>query len=229
MLSFRLFLWLRKCYLLHLRQWLFLPSVLLYRQRCSRCLYDCWCESNEQCCNSICISSFSSCSCSHASGVDWARNARTTTNVTVASSTVIANASVVCLLVPVRTSTNVDGARNAVIANASVVRLLVPAHTTTNVDGARNAEMGNAWIVRLVIIRPTTNVTLGRIVVGEFVPYTMVGATQLFQSLLSTRLSSSPSSFQSYSAAAVLVACTIFIVHPVLWSSPANSHNNKPY
>ena len=89
--------------------------------------------------------------------------------------------------------------------------------------------MGNALIVRLVIIRPTTNVTLGRIVVGEFVPYTMVGATQLFQSLLSTRLSSSPSSFQSYSAAAVLVACTIFIVHPVLWSSPANSHNNKPY
>ena len=44
-----------------------------------------------------------------------------------------------------------DGARNAVIANASVVRLLVPAHTTTNVDGARNAEMGNALIVRLVI------------------------------------------------------------------------------
>ena len=161
--------------------------------------------------------------------MDWARNARTTTNVTVASSTVIANASVVCLLVPVRTSTNVDGARNAVIANASVVRLLVPAHTTTNVDGARNAEMGNALIVRLVIIRPTTNVTLGRIVVGKFVPYTMVGAAQLFQSLLSTRLSSSPSSFQSYSAAAVLVACTIFIVHPVLWSSPANSHNNKPY
>ena len=174
--------------------------------------------------------------------MDWARNAvkanasevlllvpaRTTTNVTVASSTVIANASVVCLLVPVRTSTNVDGARNAVIANASVVRLLVPAHTTTNVDGARNAEMGNALIVRLVIIRPTTNVTLGRIVVGEFVPYTMVGATQLFQSLLSTRLSSSPSSFPSYPAA-VLVACTIFIVHPVLWSSPANSHNNKPY
>ena len=175
--------------------------------------------------------------------MDWARNAvkanasevlllvpaPTTTNVTVASSTVIANASVVCLLVPVRTSTNVDGARNAVIANASVVRLLVPAHTTTNVDGARNAEMGNALIVRLlVIVRPTTNVTLGRIVVGEFVPYTMVGATQLFQSLLSTRLSSSPS-FPSYPAAAVLIACTIFIVHPVLWSSPANSHNNKPY
>ena len=150
--------------------------------------------------------------------MDWARNAvkanasevlllvpaRTTTNVTVASSTVIANASVVCLLVPVRTSTNVDGARNAVIANASVVRLLV-------------------------IVRPTTNVTLGRIVVGVFVPYTMVGATQLFQSLLSTRLSSSPSSFPSYPAAAVLVACTIFIEHPVLWSSPANSHNNKPY
>ena len=176
--------------------------------------------------------------------MDWERNAvkanasevlllvpaPTTTNVTVASSTVIANASVVCLLVPVRMSTNVDGARNAVIANASVVRLLVPAHTTTNVDGARNAEMGNALIVRLlVIVRPTTNVTLGRIVVGEFVPYTMVGATQLFQSLLSTRLSSSPSSFPSYPAAAVLVARTTAIVHPVLWSSPANSHNNKPY
>ena len=176
--------------------------------------------------------------------MDWARNAvkanasevlllvpaRTTTNVTVASSTVIANASAVCLLVPVRTSTNVDGARNAVMENASVVRPLVPAHTTTNVDGARNAEMGNVLVVRLlVIVRPTTNVTLGRIVVGVFVPYTMVGATQLFQSLLSTRLSSSPSSFPSYPAAAVLVACTIFIVHPVLWSSPANSHNNKPY
>ena len=176
--------------------------------------------------------------------MDWARNAvkanasevlllvpaRTTTNVTVASSTVIANASVVCLLVPVRTSTNVDGARNAVIANASVVRLLVPAIMTTNVDGARNAEMGNALVVRLlVIVRPTTSVTLGRIVVGEFVPYTVVGATKLFQSLLSARLSSSPSSFPSYPAAAVLVACTIFIVHPVLWSSPANSHNNKPY
>ena len=95
-------------------------------------------------------------------------------------------------------------ASNAVIANASVVRFLVPA-------------------------RMTTIVTLEWFVVGEFVPHTVVGAVELLQAPLSARLSSSPSSFPSYPAAAVLVACTIFIVHPVLWSSPANSHNNKPY
>ena len=35
------------------------------------------------------------------------------------------------------------------------------------------------------------------------------------------------SSFPSYPAAAALVARTTAIVHPVLWSSPANSHSNK--
>ena len=82
-------------------------------------------------------------------------------------------------------------ASNAVIANASVVRFLVPA-------------------------RMTTNVTLERIVVGEFVPHTVIGAEELLQAPLSVQLSSSPLSFPSYPAAAVLVARTTSIVHPVL-------------
>ena len=70
-----------------------------------------------------------------------------------------------------------DGARNAVIANASVVRLLViPARATTNVDRVRNAVIVNASVVRLLAIpvRPTNSVIVERIVVGEFVPQTVV-------------------------------------------------------
>ena len=153
----------------------------------------------------------------------------TTTSVKLASSAVIANASVVRLLVPVRTTTNVDRARNAVMANASVVRLLVPVRTTTNVDRARNAVIANASVNRLLVtVRTTPIVTLERIVVGEFVRHhTVVGVAELLQALLSAQLYSSPSSFPLCPVSAVLVARTTAIVHPVLWSSPANSHNNK--
>ena len=153
----------------------------------------------------------------------------TTTSVKLASSAVIANASVVRLLVPVRTTTNVDRARNAVMANASVVRLLVPVRTTTNVDRARNAVIANASVVRLLVtVRTTPIVTLERIVVGEFVRHhTVVGVAELLQALLSAQLFSSPSSFPLCPVSAVLVAHTTAIVHPVLRTSPANSHNNK--
>ena len=119
--------------------------------------------------------------------MDWARNA------------VKANASVVRLLVPAHTTTNVTVASITVIANASVVRLLVPARTTTNVDRERNAVIANASVVRLLAIpvRPTTSLILEGIVVGEFVPHTVVGAAQLLQTLFSARLSSSLSSFPS--------------------------------
>ena len=73
--------------------------------------------------------------------MDWARNA------------VKANASVVRLLVPAHTTTNVTVASITVIANASVVRLLVPARTTTNVDRERNAVKANASEVRPLVIR----------------------------------------------------------------------------
>ena len=149
-----------------------------------------------------------------------------TTNVDRTNNVVIAYVSVVPLLVPVRTTTNVDGARNAVIKNALVVRLLVPVHTTTNVTVASSAVIANASVNRLLVpARTTTNVTLERIVVREFVPHTVVGAVELLQALLSARLSSWPSSFPSYPAAAVLVVRTTAIVHPVLWSSPANRNN----
>ena len=132
-----------------------------------------------------------------------------TTNVDRTNNVVIAYVSVVSLLVPVRTTTNVDGARNAVIKNALVVRLLVPVHTTTNVTVASNAVIANASVNRLLVpARTTTNVTLERIVVREFVPHTVVGAVELLQALLSARLSSWPSSFPSYPAAAVLVVRT---------------------
>ena len=151
---------------------------------------------------------------------------RMTTNVDRTNNVVIAYVSVVSLLVPVRTKTNVDGARNAVIKNALVVRLLVPVHTTTNVTKASSAVIANASVNRLLVpARTTTNVTLERIVVREFVPHTVVGAVELLQALLSARLSSWPSSFPSYPAAAVLVVRTTAIVHPVLWSSPANRNN----
>ena len=153
----------------------------------------------------------------------------TTTSVKLASSAVIANASAVRLLVPVRTTTNVDRARNAVMANALVVCLLVPVPTTTNVDRARSAVIANASVVRLLVtVRTTPIVTLERIVVGEFVRHhTVVGVAELLQALLSAQLYSSPSSFPLCPVSAVLVARTTAIVHPVLWSSPANSHNNK--
>ena len=153
----------------------------------------------------------------------------TTTSVKLASSAVIADASVVRLLVPVRTTTNVDRAGNAVMANALVVCLLVPVPTTTNVDRARSAVIANASVVRLLVtVRTTPIVTLERIVVGEFVRHhTVVGVAELLQALLLAQLYSSPSSFPLCPVSAVLVARTTAIVHPVLWSSPANSHNNK--
>ena len=153
----------------------------------------------------------------------------TTTSVKLASSAVIANASVVRLLVPVRTTTNVDRARNAVMANALVVCLLVPVPTTTNVDRARSAVIANASVVRLLVtVRTTPIVTLERIVVGEFVRHhTVVGVAELLQALLLAQLYSSPSSFPLCPVSAVLVARTTALVHPVLWSSPANSHNKK--
>ena len=151
---------------------------------------------------------------------------RTTTNVPLANSAVKANASVALLPVPARTTTNVDRARNAVKANVSIVYPLVSVRMTTNVDRARNVVIASAFR-HLATVRPTTSVTLMRIVVGEFVPHTVVGAAGLLQALLSARLFFLPSSFPSYPAAAALVARTTAIVHPVLWSSPANSHSNK--
>ena len=145
-----------------------------------------------------------------------------------ARNAVMANALVVFLLVPVRTTTNVTVASNAVMANASVVGPLVPVRTTTNVTVASSAVKANALVNRpLATVRPTTSATLERIVVEEFVPHTVVGVVELLQGLLSARLFSLPSSFLSYPAAAVLVARTTAIVHPALWSSQANSHNNK--
>ena len=128
----------------------------------------------------------------------------------------------------VRTTTSVGRKSNAVITNASVVSQFAPVPTTFNATLASNAVIANASVVRfLVPARMTTIVTLERFVVGEFVPHTVVGAVELLQAPLSARLSSSPSSFPSYPAAAVLVARTTAIVHPALWSSQANSHNNK--
>ena len=148
-----------------------------------------------------------------------------------ARNAVIANASVVRLLViPARATTNVDRARNAVIVNASVVRLLViPARATTNVDRARNAVIVNASVVRLLAIpvRPTNSVIVERIVVGEFVPQTVVGAAGILQAQLSARLSSSSSSFPSYPAASALVARSTAIVHPVLQSAQVDSRTNE--
>ena len=149
----------------------------------------------------------------------------TTVIVPIVSPVVIMSAETV---VSVRTITNVDGARNAVIANAVVRLLAVPARTTTNVNRARNAVIANAVVVRLLVpVRPTTSVTVESIAVEEFVRRTVVGAAGLLQALLSARLFFLQSSFPSYPAAAALVARTTAIVHPVLWSSPANSHSNK--
>ena len=154
---------------------------------------------------------------------------RTTTSVEQMSNAVITNVPVVRPLLPVLTTTSVKLASSAVIANASVVRLLVPVRTTTNVDRARSAVIANASVVRLLVtVRTTPIVTLERIVVGEFVRHhTVVGVAELLQALLSAQLFSSPSSFPLCPVSAVLVAHTTAIVHPVLRSSPANSHNNK--
>ena len=127
----------------------------------------------------------------------------------------------------VRTTTSVERKNNAVITNASVVSQVVPVRTTPNVTLASNAVIANASVVRfLVPARMTTIVTLERFVVGEFVPHTVVGAVELLQAPLSAR-SSSPSSFPSYPAVAVLVARTTTIVHPIMWSSPTNNHDKK--
>ena len=152
----------------------------------------------------------------------------TTTSVERTSNAVMGNVSAVSLHVRVRTTTNVTLANSAVKANASVALLPVPARMTTDVDRARNVVIASALTVRhLATVRPTTSVTLMRIVVGEFVPHTVVGAAGLLQALLSARLFFLQSSFPSYPAAAALAARTTAIVHPVLWSSPANSHSNK--
>ena len=96
-------------------------------------------------------------------------------------------------------------------------------------DRARSAVIANSSVVRLLVtVRTTPIVTLERIVVGEFVRHhTVVGVAELLQALLSAQLYSSPSSFPLCPVSAVLVARTTAILHPVLWSSPANSHNNK--
>ena len=116
---------------------------------------------------------------------------RTTASVGRTNNAVITNASVVCPLVPVRPPSIVALMSSAVVAHASVVRLLVPARTTPIV-------------------------TLERIVVGEFVHHTVVGAAELLQALLSAQLFSSQSSFPLCLVSAVLVAPTTAIVHPVL-------------
>ena len=117
----------------------------------------------------------------------------------------------------VRTTTSVGRKSNAVITNASVVSQFAPVPTTFNATLASNAVIANASVVRfLATARMTTNVTLERIVVGEFVPHTVVRAEELLQAP-SAQLSSSPSSsFPSCPAAAVLVARTTSIIHPVL-------------
>ena len=116
----------------------------------------------------------------------------------------------------VRMTTSVGRKSNAVITNASVVSQFAPVPTTFNATLASNAVIANASVVRfLVPARMTTNVTLERIVVGEFVHHTVVGAEELLQAP-SAQLSSSPSSFPSCPAAAVLVARTTSIIHPVL-------------
>ena len=116
----------------------------------------------------------------------------------------------------VRTTTSVGRKSNAVITNASVVSQFAPVPTTFNATLASNAVIANASVVRfLVPARMTTNVTLERIVVGEFVRHhTVVGAEELLQAP-SAQLYSSPSSFPSCPAA-VLVARTTSIIHPVL-------------
>ena len=142
---------------------------------------------------------------------------RTTASVERTNNAVITNASAFSPLVPVRPPSIVALMSSAVVAHASVVRLLVPVPTTTNVDRARSAVIANASVVRLLVtVRTTPIVTLERIVVGEFVHHTVVGAVELLQALLSAQLFSSQSSFPLCLVSAVLVAPTTAIVHPVL-------------
>ena len=80
----------------------------------------------------------------------------------------------------VRTTTSVGRKSNAVITNASVVSQFASVPTTFNATLASNAVIANASVVRfLATARMTTNVTLERIVVGEFVPHSVVGAEEL--------------------------------------------------
>ena len=129
----------------------------------------------------------------------------------------------------VRPTASVGRTNNAVITNASVVGPLVPVRPPSIVALVSSAVVAHASVVRLLVtVRTTPIVTLERIVVGEFVRHhTVVGVAELLQALLSAQLYSSPSSFPLCPVSAVLVARTTAIVHPVLWSSPANSHNNK--
>ena len=84
----------------------------------------------------------------------------------------------------------------------------------------RNAAIANASVVRLLVtVRTTPIVALERIVVGESViHHSVVGAVELLQVLLTAQL---------FSSRSCLLLFPVSIVHPVLWSSPANSHNNK--
>ena len=117
----------------------------------------------------------------------------------------------------VRPTASVGRTNNAVITNASVVCPLVPVRPPTIVALVSSAVVAHASVVRLLVtVRTTPIVTLERIVVGEFVHHTVVGAVELLQALLSAQLFSSQSSFPLCLVSAVLVAPTTAIVHPVL-------------
>ena len=117
----------------------------------------------------------------------------------------------------VRPTASVGRTNNAVITNASVVCPLVPVRPPTIVALVSSAVVAHASVVRLLVtVRTTPIVTLERIVVGEFVHHTVVGAVELLQALLSAQLFSSQSSFPLCLVSAVLVAPITAIVHPVL-------------
>ena len=108
---------------------------------------------------------------------------------------------------------------NPVVQITSVEKDVTSVRTTTNVDRTSIAVKANASVVCLlvlVLVRTTTNVTLKRNVVREYVRHTVVGAAELLQALPLEVLSSSPSSFPLYPASAVLLARTTVIVYPVL-------------
>ena len=106
---------------------------------------------------------------------------------------------------------------NTVVQIKSAEKDVTSVRTTTNVDRTSIAVKANASVVcLLVLVRTTTNVTLERNVVREYVRHTVVGAAELLQALPLEVLSSSPSSFPLYPASAVLLAHTTVIVYPVL-------------
>ena len=106
---------------------------------------------------------------------------------------------------------------NPVVQITSAGKDVTYVRTTTNVDRTSIAVKANASVVcLLVLVRTTTNVTLERNVVREYVRHTVVGAAELLQALPLEVLSSSPSSFPLYPASAVLLARTTVIVYPVL-------------